>query len=46
MQNFVGLTMRIAVVLLGREIDSAVTSEPLPNFQKLAASSVDWIVGC
>jgi len=39
-QNFVRITVQIG------SIGSAVASEPLNNLQKLAASSVDWIVGC
>lgn len=38
MQNFVGIT-----VLIGG-IDSAVTSELLPNLQNLAAPSLDGVV--
>ena len=39
MQNFVRITV------LSGSIGSAVASEPLPNLQNLAASSVDWVVG-
>ena len=40
MENFVRIT-----VLIGR-INSVAANQPLPNLQKLAASSVDWVLGC
>ena len=40
MQNFVRIT-----VLIGSS-SSVAASQPLPNLQNLAASSVDWVVGC
>jgi hypothetical protein len=46
MQNFVRMTVVIVGVLVGEEISSALASEPVPNLQKLAASLVDWVVGC
>lgn len=39
MQNSVRLT-----VLIG-STSSVAASQPLPNLQKLAASSVDWVLG-
>jgi hypothetical protein len=40
MQNFVRLT-----VLIG-SISSVAANQPLTNLKKLAASLVDWVVGC
>ena len=46
MQNFVRVTVVIVDVLVGEEISSVFASEPVPNLQKIAASSVDWFDGC
>jgi len=46
MRNFVRMTVLIVAVLLAGGVGSAAASEPLPNLQKLAASSVDGVVGC
>jgi hypothetical protein len=42
----VRMTVLIVVVLVAGGIGSAATSEPLPNLQKLDASSRDRVVGC
>ncbi len=45
MQSFVRVTMVIVDVLVGEEISSVFESEPVPNLQKIATSSVDSFEG-
>jgi hypothetical protein len=44
MRNVVRTTVLIVVVLVAGGIGSVAAREPLPNFQKLAASSLDGVV--
>jgi hypothetical protein len=39
-QNFVRITLQVG------SIRSVAPNQPLPNLQKLAASSVSWLLGC